>query len=119
MFHKLSYFVNTFLKASKEVNSLFLSDIDINPSGLRKESFDFLKPFFEESPGEYPDFPKYIDNQKIRIGSYPDRDKPVVINGRHRLLLSKEFGVREVQGIYSVYSDDDLEYETPITIIID
>lgn len=88
--------------ASKAIN---FNDLIINTTGLNHDSFSFLEPYFKDSRGQYPKFPEYINKQNIRIGSYPNREK-FIINGRHRLLLSKKYNIQYVPAIYNSYDND-------------
>lgn len=78
-------------------------DIKIPRAGLRYDSFEYLEPFFKEEPGEFPVLPHW--KNKILLGDYPAIGL-TVIDGRHRLLLSKKWGVKHIPVKYIKYDQD-------------
>lgn len=111
-----------FMKAAEEdVRRINLYDINLNESGLRDESLEFLKPYFE-GKNNYLKLKEHLEsdhphlkNDHIRIGLSND-EKPWVINGRHRLLISKSIGIKEVPAILTEYDEEGYTTEEDVII---
>lgn len=76
------------------VNKIPFSDIFVHIDGLREESFKYLAPFFENSNN----FPPAL--KPVELSVFEDnKNKILVQDGRHRLLLSRKYGIEEVPGV--------------------
>jgi hypothetical protein len=104
--------VDVFLKAAR-LERIKFDDINLDRGGLREESFEFLRPMFETAEG----FPQNIPRSAVapvrirRIGN-----ELFVDDGRHRLLLAKEFGVHEVPAVLFTMNDEGWTNEYPVII---
>lgn len=87
-----------------------LSDISIATSGLRKESFDYIKDIFQSNNNEYVFKP-------IELATYPDDRRITVLDGRHRLILSKKLNLDKIPAVLNVYDDDG--YCSKHNVVID
>lgn len=104
--------VGVFLKAAR-LERIKFDDITLDRSSLREESFEFLRPMFEAAE-EFPDNIPRSTTAPVRIRKIGD--KMVVEDGRHRLLLAKEFGVHEVPAVLSTMDDEGWTNEYPVII---
>lgn len=96
------------------IQEIPFDDISIYKGGLRKHSFVYLKPFFERSNGDFPDT---LD--PVRLSVFENEPEKIVVqDGRHRLLLSKAFGIKRVPGVLRSVDESGDEVERNVNIVM-
>lgn len=84
----LAYFKAAFINT--------IDDIEINYSGMRPESLELVKKHRLSG----------IQMRPIEIEVYPELDKPILSDGRHRLQIAKENNDSSINAIIRYYDND-------------
>jgi hypothetical protein len=74
----------------------FVNDFDVNESGMRQESLDFIRK-------------QRLLKHKIKpieIEVYPELKKPILADGRHRLQIAKELNDYSIDAIIRYYDNN-------------
>jgi hypothetical protein len=75
--------------------AIALSDLKINPSGMRNDSINLVRKQRQSN----------VKMKPIEIDIYPG-EKPFLSDGRHRLSVAKELGDKTINAIIRYYDEE-------------
>ena len=70
-----------------------LKDVDVEPSGMRDESLERAR----------VERQLCTEVRSVRIDYWPDRKKPVLSDGRHRVEAAVQAGATDIPAVVTVY----------------